>query len=291
MRKLLVASFIIFAGKFCYALPVGNPSEASFLCDGWIFVGHHGYNPCLTWCDAFSLRAGFYGNYVFERHFRNHKHRPKDYKQLDHFRYFTNALYMAFNIWDRADLFGTIGATTLHLEGNVSNFAPFTALPVGQNGSRITFVTDSSFSWSIGGRYTLFRCCCTSIGVEAEYFRTDAPVRRSILARLSSDFFDNRCQALRALYSEWQVGIGISQCLCCHLIPYAAIKWSGARLRWLDFDKQTNVNHITLNDLMDKKLWGYAIGLSIIDCCKTALTVEGRFGDEKALYVNAQLRL
>ncbi len=55
-----------------YALPIGNPSEAS-LCTQGVFFGGSNCNtcdPCFCWFDAWSLRLGYYGDFVFNRNLR-----------------------------------------------------------------------------------------------------------------------------------------------------------------------------------------------------------------------------
>ncbi len=78
-------------------------SEASLLHDGLFWEGHCGADPCdpcLTWCDAFSLRVGFYGDYVFNRHMRIHHPSGGNSHQLETFQLFTNAGYLALNLWE-----------------------------------------------------------------------------------------------------------------------------------------------------------------------------------------------
>jgi len=90
-------------------------------------------------------------------------------------------------------------------------------------------------------------------------------------------------------YQEWQIGIGISHRINI-LVPYIGVKWSRARA---DFDQALVALpsfSALLNDIQNKKLWGYAVGISLVDCEKTSLAIEGRWGDEKAVYVNSQIR-
>ncbi len=70
MKKIIFTILTILSCGGAYALPVGNPSDASLLYDGLIWEGHCAdmCDPCVTWCDAFSVRIGFYGDYVFNRH-------------------------------------------------------------------------------------------------------------------------------------------------------------------------------------------------------------------------------
>src|ERR1700722_316394 len=145
MKKLFMTMLTILTCGAAYALPVGNPSDASLLCDGLIWEGHCGdpCDPCLTWCDAFSFRLGFYGDYVFNRHLKvNHNDGNNN---IEHTKIFTNAAFLAANFWDRFDVFATLGATNIGIDTNLSAFDFIT-------GPRIEVETNTHFSWSVGVR-------------------------------------------------------------------------------------------------------------------------------------------
>jgi major outer membrane protein len=307
MKKLFLTMLTILSCGAVYALPVGNPAEASLLCDGLIWEGHCGCDPCdpaLTWCDAFSVRAGFYGDYVFNRHMRLRLTNGSTIlrNQLERTSLYTNAGYVALNFWDRLDLFTTLGNTQIHLEGNVSTFGPFGEFISGiflpgfgvTPGERVELDTNNEFSWSLGARGTLWECGCTTLGIEGQYFRAESRVKRITLADDASFYPTATIPHLRTRYTEWQVGVGLAHRI--HIfVPYVAVKWSGARLQYRNNPEIAILTDfatpgITLNELRNKKKWGYAVGVSLVDCEKASLTVEGRFADEKALYVNSQIR-
>ncbi len=302
MKKLLMTMLAVLTCGAVQALPVGNPSEASLLCDGVFWCGNGDgccdpCNPCGNWCDSFSFRAGFYGDYVFQRFLRNDKtFGTNNRSQLDHSRINTNAAYLAVNFCNRFDVFATLGMSNIFLEGNISSFSPSVILqtPIVTTGSRIELETRTEFSWSVGGRITIWECGCTNFGIEGQYFRTDPRVIRVTWAALASNYPGATSPFLRARWSEWQVGLGVSHRINI-LVPYIAVKWSGQRLKWennpnvLGFPVDSGAA-ITFNNLRNRKYWGYAVGVSLVDCAKAAVTVEGRFADEWGLYVNGQIR-
>lgn len=276
MKKLLLTTLTLLTCGAAYALPVGNPSDASLLCDGLIWEGHCAdpCDPCLGWCDALSFRFGFYGDYVFNRHMEVDG--GSDDSDIEHTEMYTNAGYLAFNIWDRFELFATLGTTDFFINTNASAFE-------GIAGNRIEIETQTAFSWSLGARATIWECGCTSLGMEGQYFRTSPDLQRVTVAAATSVYPED----LEATYHEWQVGLGISHRINM-FVPYIAVKWSNAKL---DFNDTTFADpDVTLLNLQSKKHFGYALGVSLIDCEKASLTVEGRFGDEKALHFNAQIR-
>lgn len=279
MKKLFTTLLTVLACGSVYALPVGNPSDASLLCDGLLFEGHCGdpCDPCLTLCDAFSLRVGFYGDYVFNRHLEIDRH--SDGSDIESAEIYTNAALITANLWDRLDVFTTFGGTNLRLETNASSFN-------GPNGSRFVLETETNFSWSIGARGTIWECGCTSLGIEGQYLFTKPDVKRVTVGAVDSVYPDS---TVSSKYREWQVGVGLSHRINI-FVPYVAVKWSRARFTCDNAQPGAPIAAMTLFNTQNKKDWGYAVGVSIVDCEKASLTVEGRFGDEKAVHVNGQIR-
>lgn len=300
MKKLIVTMLTFLGCGTAFALPVGNPAEASFLTDGLIWEGHCGCDPCdpcLTWCDAFSVRAGFYGDYVFNRGLRNRGRvaNQADRSRLDQTEIYTNAGYLALNFWDRFDAFATLGTSKLNLEGNASSFGPFLTSPILENGPRVAIETRYEFSWSVGARALLWECGCTALGLEGQYFRTVPRVHSITFGKLFTTDPTSTLPHLSTQYSEWQVGLGLSHRINI-FVPYVAVKYSRANLYWNNarridtFFPFDDIALATLRTMKNQKNWGYAVGVSVVDCEKMAFTIEGRFGDEKALYVNSQIR-
>lgn len=266
-----------------YALPVGNPSDAGLLRNGLVCEGHYAdpYDPCLTWLDVYSFRFGFYGDYVFNRHMEiEQDHNDDDIEKTE---IFTNAGFIALNFWDRVDLFTTLGMSNIFIDTNNKAFG------LGGSG-RVELETDTHFSWSVGIRGVIWRCGCTEIGGEAQYFYTKPRVTRVTVNDTSSVYPND----VSALYHEWQIGVGITHRFPL-FIPYLAVKWSRSQYK-LDEAKISGLTigestlTATLYDLEGKKDWGYAAGVSFIVCDKASLTLEGRFTDEKAVYINGQVR-
>jgi len=274
-----------------YALPVGNPSEASLFGNGvcWETSCCDPCDPCFSWCDAWSVRIGFAGDYVFNRNMelRNNNDNGAD---IDTTEIYTNAGYIALNICDRLDIFSRLGATNLHITTDALSWGAPNSLQ-----SELAFQT--YFSWSIGARATLWECNCFSFGVEGEYFQTSPDF--DYFLQYDSGAFTYFNDNNNATYKEWQVGLGASyrfetSCPTLALVPYAAVKWAGSRLDIDSFRFDTDISSkaetLTLNDLESNKLWGYAVGVSFTLCDMVGVTVEGRFADEKAVYVNGQFR-
>ncbi|MCC5832999.1 MAG: hypothetical protein JJU12_08170 [Chlamydiales bacterium] len=279
MKRLACLMLMILSCEAQYALPIGNPSEASLLCDGIFFEGPC-YDLCqkgVNWCDAYSIRFGYYGDFVFNRHLEVDE--PHQSDKIEYTEIYTNAGYLALNFWDRFDLFSTIGVTNFYIRSNAFTF-------VGPNGERFKLESKTDFSWSIGARATLFECGCTSIGAEGQVFFTKPHITRVTVAEADSIYPDNN---IRFKYCEWQFGFGISHRIW-NFVPYAGTKFSGVKVDFGDARFNFANLEIFLPDLDNRFFWGYVIGLSFVDQERAALTLEGRFRDEKAIYVNGQIR-
>lgn len=283
MKKLFLIPLMLFSPLF--ALPIGNPMDASLYRNG-LFCGDSYDNccdpcdPCFNWCDAWSFRVGYYGDFVYNRHMELD---TRDKADIDDFEIFTNAGFLALNICDRLDVFGTLGATNLNLAANPKVFRNTSTT------SRLFLDTETAFSWSVGGRLTVWSCDCFSFGIEGQYFRTKPEVDVIEVAGSVLVYPDNN---LEVRYSEWQVGIGAAYfmqigCSGLSLIPYVGLKWAGSHA---DFDNGRPGDNLTMYDLRNKKLWGWGIGTTLLFCDAIGVTVEGRWADEKALYVNGQFR-
>jgi major outer membrane protein len=282
MKKLVVTIVTLLTCGGAYALPIGNPSNASLLCDGLFLEGHCG-DPCdpfLNWGDALTFRVGFWGDYVFNRHLQVHSRSRNISSSIEKTKINTNAGFLAANLWDRVDLFTTLGATDFALRSNVKTFGS------ASNGPQLELETKNQFSWSVGARGTLWECGCTSFGLETQYFTTKPRVHRVSIAESVSVYPDN---SISARYQEWQVGGGVAHRINM-FVPYLGVKWSWAKVNFDHAHPFASDPDLTLFNSRNKNHWGFAAGVSLIDCEKAALTVEGRYGDERAVHVNGQIR-
>lgn len=270
MKKLFFSSALIFLTQTIYSLPTGNPSEASLLTEG-IFFETPCSSPCelcYTWIDAFSYRVGFYGDYVFNQPMEMVGDFDSESEEAE---IFTNAFYAAFNFWEVFDIFGTLGATNFNIDNDSDAF-------------HLNVESGTDFSWSVGARATLFEYGCTSFGVEAQYFWTKPNIKEMTIGDVAVIFDDSE----KVKYHEWQFGAGVSRKMNM-FIPYAAVKWSKSDIVFDDFVLPP-LDIPPFDHLKSKRHWGCAIGITFIAWQNSALTVEGRFANENALYVNGQVR-
>lgn len=290
MRKLVVTALAVM-GCGLYALPLGNPGEASLYRNGiWCESSCTDVrNLCFNWCNAWSLRAGFNGNYVFNRHIKvDNKHALENTQQkaLDRVKLFTNSGYLALNICDRLDLFTSLGVTKISLDFNQQFLIPLSPFFAKMEWA-------STFSWSVGGRATLWQCDCFIIGLEGEYFQTTPDFSRMCTFIEPGTDYVNIKRA-RTKYKEWQVGVGaayriVTSCPRFAMVPYIGVTWSDVSTKAASFPLTEDLE-VTLPNLSADTTWAFVVGNTFMICEMAGVSVEGRFGGESAVAVRGQAR-
>jgi hypothetical protein len=189
------------------------------------------------------------------------------------------------SFYERLDLFSSLGVSRLSLNTSLGAFNSADPHPLFEVESA------SAFSYSVGGRATLFQYRCFSLGILGQYFATKPNIKRLYIAAGAVSYPDD---SLKTRYSEWQVASGISYRFNDFFVPYVAVKYARSYWKFGNgelFMIESNTG-TSLFNMRNHKHWGYAIGLTLcpLVCEKIAVTVEGRFADEAALYVNGELR-
>lgn len=293
MKKLVALMLFLMGSGALWALPLGNPAEPGLMKEGVFCAGNTcddclcASNACddcccLSWCKQWSFRAGYYGDFVFDRAL-DVDHSGVVPEGINETTLTTNAGYFALNFCDRLDLFTSLGTTYFTVDAFDSSFGG-TGIPRQQ---LIEIESEKSFSWSVGARAALLEWCCFTLGAEGQYFSTSPDIRRITRASTFSDTPDEQ----EMKFHEWQVGLGLSYTLNFPIVtvPYVGVKWSHATVNMEDYMPPDPFNE-TLYNLESRRHFGYAVGVTFVNCDRFSATFEGRFVDETALYVNAEVR-
>lgn len=273
-RLLFTLSLLIGLPVTSFALPIGNPADPMLYHRG--FIADQCDPSCCSWADSFSLRFGYYGDFIFNRHAKRTTSHDIDDLEMN-----TNAALIVLNWCEKVDLFGLIGATKASVHSTAINIVdPFT--------THVRFDLDYApdFSYGLGLRAVVWDWNCFALGVEGQYFFTHMKFDRFTLAERTTQYIDHDS----AIYREAQAGVALSYSICVcddvEIVPYIGAKWS--RL-WNDHG-DILLSGLRLSDYENNKNWGYAVGVTLVDCSMASLSVEGRFADEKAVSVNGQIR-
>ncbi|MCC5832345.1 MAG: hypothetical protein JJU12_04805 [Chlamydiales bacterium] len=284
MRKHILTIFtILLIPISAKALPVGNPWDASLISTGvfWNrgFEPFGYYDPYYECLDFFSIRIGFYGDYVFNRKFAIDA--PGRGETISETRINTNGGFLALNLFHIADLYGVFGSTNLAFE------TPESAFGVADN--RIYYLeTNSNISFTAGARVTLFEFCDLAIGADGKYLYTRPRLNSGRREGGPVEYFSDYI-----LYQEWQVSLGAAYRVpissTVKVVPYAAVEWAHAKI---DFDNLTNEPPIhAFPNLRTPHNFGYALGLTMVGWERWSATIEGRFINEFAFFLNIQFQI
>lgn len=285
MKKPILTLFaLLLIPLSAKALPVGNPWDASLLWNGVFWNRDNDpygcYDPYYECLDFFSIRVGFYGDYVFNRKTEiDARQRDDDIRET---RIYTNGGFLALNLFHIADIYGVIGSTKLTFE------TPEVAF--GETENHIYYLqTDANISYTAGARVTLLELGCNlGIGVDGKYFYTRPRVNSG---RREGDVVEYFSEHIH--YHEWQVSLGAAYRvpISCTIsvVPYAAVQWAHAKIH---FDNLTTADgsHV-FRDQEPQHDFGYALGLTMVGWDRWSATVEGRFINEFAFYLNIQFQL
>lgn len=291
MKKAWTLLLTLIATTSISALPVGNPCDSTILRDGLFCVGND--YPYVNWCNAWSVRFGYYGDYVFNKSLEIKGSGKGD---IDRAFVATNAALLVLNLWDRIDLFTTLGDSEFRFDTNNKDFlSPVVLSPTLTSPEEFYLQTETDFSWSVGARGSITCLCGFCFGAEIQYFYFDPNIKYTNSVGNYRDYPNQ----LKAKYREFQVGFGAAYDICETFIPYIAARWSHTTIGMSGTSFFPVVPQgggavvptpYTLRNLESKNEWGGAIGVTLMNCWNKSLTFEGRYGGERAMHVNAQIR-
>jgi Chlamydia major outer membrane protein len=289
MKKIYALFTALLTYSAVYALPVYNPDQPELL--------KYGVFTCEDSC--WGLEFGYRGDFVFDRKLkkRNEGNLFDYHRQVCDYQSSINAGQLTLNVCDRLDIYGWVGASQTEFETQVRFLLPVILQPTPF--FNIRGRTKEEFAWGVGARAILWTCGRTAIGVDGQYAQTHSqfqclsldgiPIQNFLNPALQ--FLDPSRFSLR--HREWQISFGISHRICW-LVPYAAVKYSNisSNIRGPNIFPQgvTTDTFSSRLKFRNKDYVGFVVGVSLVDSERMHVTAEGRFVDEKALTVAADIR-
>lgn len=285
MKKIFAVLAGLMTYSAVYALPVYNPDQPELLKYGVFTCGDN----------AWGLEFGYRGDFVFDRQIKIHNNNgnlSEYHKDLSVYRQMTNAGQITLNLWDRIDVYGWAGAVQSEFDADVNYL---TAQGAALGFTNLRGRTQDGFAWGVGARAVLWQCGRTALGIDAQYSHSEAdlqalsvngvPVQAAVPFGLDPSRFSLRNR-------EYQVSLGISHRICW-LVPYVAVKYSNVRPEFEGPLLNPTSTVATFDpdlDFRSRNCVGFVFGVSLIDADRMHVTAEGRFIDEKALTVAADIR-
>jgi hypothetical protein len=279
MKKLLTVMTAMVAGSALYAAPVLNPAEPALITDG-VFL-------CDD--DCWGLKAGYRGNFVYDKSFHNGIGDDEAHN-IYNFGYYSNSGVLTLNLWDRLDIYGFVGAANIDLDA-------YAGLGTNNDFVDVSYFSNTRTNWGVGAKVVLWETCwgcvgTTYIGLDAVYERLNsAPIQHARIVDSTSDFDEWTKNGSKLGFYETQVSLGIAHRIC-NLVPYIAVKWSNGGVNgsgYYDFGTGDSQDFYTPSAHSNRH-WGYAFGVTLVDANRMTVTAEARFVDETALSVAAEFK-
>jgi hypothetical protein len=262
--KKIIFLFLFFP-FFIHSSPVGNPSSAHFIEEG--FFTSAGY-----WMN---IRLGYEGNFVYNARFKQKKGGKR---KIDNFEIENNGGSFTINFQNRLDLFAVLGSARMRgnwiIDESTYNFL-----------TRIETQTDYDFLWAAGGRAIFFEWGNTSFSLGGRYSRSSPS-----LDWITSDGEPYSTDRAKFKYQEWQIDMGLSHKIDI-FTPYIGAKYSRktGQISGVTSTPIADDSGYTIRLKSDKKV-GLFLGCALSTSKLFALNVEVRMIDEEAVTVSADLR-
>ena len=293
MKKVVFLG-LCFAGAL-QALPLVNPADSVMYTNGifWHDGDRSSDWPCTDdcWLDSFSMRFGFYGDYVFNRNLKiNYATVNSQWGSWEDGGNFiktalsTNAGTVCINFRDWIEAYAAFGVSTIFWELNTNDIT-------GSGDFWADVAFSPSVSYTVGATAPIFHKGGFVLGVQAQYFYLKESkgqgVRWCQLFQLIH--YDNA----QPKYVEYQGAVAASynfESEYLSFIPFVGIQFSGVdwNLTKLD-DLYSDLTVFRFPRARQQKVVGWTLGNSIILCNRGGVTAEARFANEKALHVSGQL--
>jgi hypothetical protein len=178
---------------------------------------------------------------------------------------------ITLNLADRVEIYGGVGSLFMRFTQNINEL-------------KIHYRTDTHFAWDIGGRFLLAYWGDLQCGLTAAYLFSN-PLLDSI--RLADTSIAS--ERGKAHYTEWQVGASLSYRLS-FFYPYIGSKYAIARAKLYSLGGLDSFFPHDKFVIKNIKMPGLVLGCGFAPERGFSINIEGRFIDETALSVTADIR-
>jgi hypothetical protein len=291
MKKTVGLIAVLMVCSGLSALPVYNPAEPQLLTGNLFFRA----------ADDWGLEIGYRGDYVLDRKLKvkNSSNLWDDSRDVCKYRTSIDAIQLTVDLCDRVDLYGWIGIGETVFNTQVGYRTALSAqLPLAD----LAGATQSGSAFGFGARAVLWSCGRTAVGVDAQYGHSKSqlecltvdgvPIQGVARFAGISRLVDPADLSVRN--NEFQVSLGISHRLC-RFIPYIALKYSNAHTKFkgpnADFIRFPTSGAARSSLQFESRCHvGLVLGATLVAIKAFQVTLEGRFIDEQAATLVADLR-
>jgi major outer membrane protein len=259
MKKLTALLVALLTASSLSALYNGNPSEPELIDKGFF----------LCRDNMFSVKAGYQGDFVFDRKLRAHRGATG---RIDTFKYDMQQGVLTFGLMDRYEVYGSLGSMNAYIAHR-----PHIDM------KRREYETSNHLTWGCGARAIIFRACHAVVGLDAKYQYAHPHVKWNAL--------DGAAFTTGAglQYREWQLGLAGSYHV--HIFtPYAAVKYSSVHSKLNEIRANMLLGHERFK-MRSRDRFGMALGCSLSTAKLLDLNVEVSLFDEQALILAGNIKL
>lgn len=256
MKKFLILFIgMVFVTITAYAAPVGNIADPAVLSKGLI-----------TEEGEVGFIAGTEIDITFDRKFKN---------QAADTEFNFYGAKIGATIGDKALVYALLGA------GDASQ--EFSIL-----GTTVKWETETDFIWGVGATAIVYEQEMEGntlrIGIDGRYRRADLEIDKVVIGGTSYSLSDLDT-AVDYELNEWQVALALSYQIS-NFIPYVGVKYSDVDGE----EKATLSGTVYKADVEADDNFGIFVGSSFVINDMASINVEGRFLDEEALTIGANIR-
>lgn len=259
--KQLIALFLFFSLPL-FALYNGNPSQPDMPEIGlWISND-----------DWWGIKLGYEWDDTFEKRVKIDDRESSVNDRIDTFCAMKNIGTVTFNVIDRFEVYGLLGAIKLDLAQRPTRT------------SRLQYQTDSQLMWGVGGRIILVYWEEMIMGVNALYCGSHLTVDR-----IFENGVPRNADGARFKYYEWQLGVSFSREIG-PLIPYIGLAYASMRSNLYNIPNPAGFFHVADEDLKNREPFILLLGLGLTKGRFVSLNLESRLVGEKSLSLSGCVR-
>lgn len=345
LKKLPILLFLLlFSSTFKgESIPCGNPASPALLSKTtWSNVTtykvscDHGCKTLGTKVNI-GCRFGFFGDYIFSENAgvsniesnRLINNEPKlitiskirtintcvTNTGIDFGINFKDCSNKFFPLWD-IEIYGKVGGLKSYIKLPMEAFRELVNVTQDPTYGLIEMQTNYGFSWDVGAKKILWKCCSNAFSIGFEYKQGVSPMNYIILHQSSDPeiYFDYNNSVLDSSscnsqspspevkhsirYKEWAAHLGASSEVLPHFIPYASIytgystwKTSNPSNLFSSLTEKYTSLEFNMRKIKNFDRIGFAFGASYLMGKNTLVNVEGRWGYQRALNLNLKIQV
>ena len=223
--------------------------------------------------DWWGIKVGYEWDDTFEKRVKIDDRESSINDRYDTYCSIKNIGVLTFNVIDRFEMYGLLGAMKLDLSQR----------PI--KGTRLQYQTDSQLMWGVGGRIILVYWEEMIMGVNALYCGSHL-----IVDQIFDNDIPRSASGARLKYYEWQLGVSFTREIG-PLTPYLGLAYSSMRTNLYNIPIDPSFSFQVANeDLENREPFILLLGLGFSKGQFVSFNVETRLVGEKAVTLSGNIR-